>query len=121
MKSKTQRATGCTLDYGNIMALATMWAKMVNEPHAAALRQQLEDKKSATYLTLQEHDGNLLRLLRTWSQSTKIVADEIVERLQEMQKIIAEHPEEYEAYLKATGQVAPTPETPKEEGKNETN
>jgi hypothetical protein len=121
MKSKTQRATGCTLDYNNLVALSTMWAQAVNGPIAAAVKSQVEDKKSPTYLTLKQHDANLLLLLRTWAQSTAIISDEIVERLKEIKKIIEENPEEYAAYLKATGQVAQEPETPKEEGKNETN
>lgn len=109
-----ERPTGCTLDFGNVQSLATLWSNMVNSKLAGSLCARLEDKNSTTFLTLKQHDKNLLLLLRTWSQSTKIIANEIIERLQEIEKIIKEHPEEYAAYLKATRQEPQPSETPAE-------
>jgi len=103
--SKTKRKSGSTLDYQNIRLLVDLWSQIVNPELIAALFVQLTEKESQTFKVLKEHDPELLRLMRTWVQSTKIVADEIKLRHDEFVEIIKNNPEEYEAYCKAMGIV----------------
>lgn len=117
---KTERATGCTLDYGNILSLLSLWNNMTHAGLISNLEKQIFDKSCKTYKTLMQYDANMLRLLRTWVQSTKIIGEELNERVVEIQKIIKEHPEEYAAYLKATGLDAATPSQQQSGTNNET-
>lgn len=94
LRGRRINGSGSTLDIGNVGSVAYMWGStiLVNSPQFASMQQLLNDT-SPTSQVLREHDFELLKMLRSWVQSSNAITAAIKSRVEEMEQLVKDHPE----------------------------
>lgn len=95
LSGRRKYGTGSTLDAGNVDRMAYVWNSVVNinSEQFKALVSQVTRDDGATAIVLREHDLELLKMLRAWSQLTVGITKAINARVAEVEQLIKDNPE----------------------------
>lgn len=82
-----KRKSGCTLTAENVYSLATHWGELFNRNVLVSFVALARAADNEGHKNLIKHDPELLRMLKTWQQSTRLVSEAIDARVAEIKML----------------------------------